>query len=104
MIWHMEIFKVLNKKIAAHKVLRDKAFNIDINLKCDGYQRWLASMVYKLFDKKSSGDAIKKEIMQNEKWAKELNKSIIGKFQKRKIQPPYRQYLGCRSCRYAIDK
>ena len=61
-------------------------------------------MVYKFFDKKSSGDAIKKEVMQDEKWAKELNKPIIRKFQKRKIHPPYRQYLGRRSYRYAIDK
>ena len=29
-----------------------KAFNIAKNLKYDGYQRGLASMVYKIFDKK----------------------------------------------------
>ena len=36
------------------KVLRDKGFNIAKNPKYDGYQRGLASMVYKLFDKKSA--------------------------------------------------
>ena len=36
-------------------VLRDKAFNIAENPKYDGYQSGLASMVYKLFDKKSKG-------------------------------------------------
>ena len=46
-------FKDLNRRIAAHKVLPDKAFNIAKNPKNDGYQRGLASKVYKFFDKKS---------------------------------------------------
>ena len=36
-----------------YKVLRDKAFKIASYPKCDGYQRGLASMVFKFFDKKS---------------------------------------------------
>ena len=32
-------FKDLTKSTAADKVLRDKAFNIATDLKCDGYQR-----------------------------------------------------------------
>ena len=47
-------FKDLNRRTAADKVLRDKAFNIAKNPKYDGYKRGLASMVYKLFDKKNS--------------------------------------------------
>ena len=43
------------------KVLRDKAFEIASNLKYDGYQKGLASMVYKIFGKNSSGRAIKLE-------------------------------------------
>ena len=39
-------FKDLNRRIAADKVLLDKAFNIAKNPKYDGYQRGLASMVY----------------------------------------------------------
>ena len=31
-------------------MLRDKAFNIAKDPECDGYQRDLASMVYKFFD------------------------------------------------------
>ena len=46
-------FKDLNRRTAADKVLRDKAFNISKNPKYDGYQRGLASMVCKLFDKKN---------------------------------------------------
>ena len=45
-------FKDLTRRTAADKVLREKAFNIAINLKYDGYQRGLASMVYQFFDKK----------------------------------------------------
>ena len=41
-------FKDLTKTTAADKVLRDKAFKIASDQKCDGYQRRLASMVYKL--------------------------------------------------------
>ena len=38
--------------------LRQCGFNIAKNRKCDGCQRGLASMVYKCFDKKSSGGAV----------------------------------------------
>ena len=44
-------FKDLNRRTIADKVLRDKAFNIDKNQKYDGYQRELASMVYKFLIK-----------------------------------------------------
>ena len=42
-------FKDLAKRTASDKVLRDKAFNIIKNLKYDGYQRVLPSMVYNFF-------------------------------------------------------
>ena len=44
-------FQDLPRRTASDKILHDKAFNIAKNLKCDGYQRSLASMVYKFFDK-----------------------------------------------------
>ena len=40
------------------KVLRDKAFKIASDQKYDGYQRGLASTVYKFFDKKSQGKGL----------------------------------------------
>ena len=43
---------------ASDKVLRDKAFNIAKNSTYDGYQRGLASIVYKFFDKKSKGSGV----------------------------------------------
>ena len=44
-------FKDLKRRTAFDKVLRDKAFDIAKNPKYDGYQRGLASTVYKFFDK-----------------------------------------------------
>ena len=43
-------FKDLTRRTASDNVLRDKTFNIAKNSKYDGYQRGLASMVYKSFD------------------------------------------------------
>ena len=51
--------KDLAKVTAADKVLRDKAFNIAKDPKYDGYQRGLASITYKFFNKKTSGSGIK---------------------------------------------
>ena len=47
-------FKDLKRRTFSDKVLRDKAFNIAKNSKYDGYQRGLASMVYRFFGKKSA--------------------------------------------------
>ena len=51
-------FKDIKRRTASDKILRDKSFNIAKNLKYDGYQRSLTSMVYKFFDKKSAGGGI----------------------------------------------
>ena len=50
--------KDLTKRTVAAKILRNKAFNIAKDLTYDGYQRGLASMVYKCFDKKSKGNGV----------------------------------------------
>ena len=39
-------FKDLARRADSDKVLRDKAFNITRNLKYDGYQRGLGSMIF----------------------------------------------------------
>ena len=59
--------------------MRDKAFKIASDPKCDGYQRGLASMVYEFFDKKSSGRGITNN-KQNIQLADELHKPIIRNF------------------------
>ena len=53
--------KDLVKRFQSVKVLKDKALKIASDPKYDGYQRGLASMVYKFFDKKSSGSGIANE-------------------------------------------
>ena len=78
-------FKDLNGKTAADKVLRDKVFIFAKNLKYDGCQHGLPSMVYKLFDKKSSGSVIKNKSISNKQLAEELNKPVIRKSNKRKV-------------------
>ena len=80
----MEILKELAKRTASDEVLRHKTLNIAKNPKHDGYQEGLASMVYKLFDKKSSGSGVNTHA-NNEKLAKDLHKSIIRKFNKRTV-------------------
>ena len=54
---------------------------IQNNPKYDGYQRGLASMVYKFFDKKSSGSGVA-AIESNYQLANELDKQIIRKFKR----------------------
>ena len=51
-------------------------------------------MVYKCFDEKTSGGAVKREIMLNQQLAQELHKPIIRKFEKRKVHPFLKTMLG----------
>ena len=78
------------RRTQSDKILRDKAFNIASDPKYDGYQRGLASMVYKFFDKKSSGSGITNE---NYKLANKLHKPIIRKFKKRKVYSSFRDNI-----------
>ena len=57
--------KDLNGKIIPDNVLNDKAFNITKYPKCPGYQWGLDSMLYKFFDKKTSGGTVKNETISN---------------------------------------
>ena len=82
--------KDLIKITHSGKVLRDKAFKIASDPKYYGYQRGLASMVYKFFDKESSGSGITKS---NYQLADELYEPIIGKFKKRKVYSSFRENI-----------
>ena len=75
--------KDVTKRKQSDRVLKDKDFKITSNLKYDGYQKGLASMVYKFFGRKSKGAGIKIEIKENQQLANELQKPIIRKFRKR---------------------
>ena len=87
-----EDFKDL-KRTASDKILRDKAFDIAQNPKYDGYQRWLASMVYKFFNKKSAGSGVNIEVKHNEKLAEELHKPIIRKSKKRTVYSGFKDNI-----------
>ena len=80
--------KDLAKRTQSDKVLRDKAFEIASDLKYDGYQRGLASMVYNFFDKKSSRSGVAS--MTNCQLANELQRQIIKKFKRRKVYSSFR--------------
>ena len=84
--------KDLVKRTESDKVLKDKAFKIATNPKYDGYQTGLASMVYKIFDKKSKGSGIFAN-EPNYQFANELHKPIIRKFKKMKVYSSFRDNI-----------
>ena len=93
-------FKNLAKRTAADKVLRNKTFKIASDQKYDGYQRGLALMVYKFFDKKSQGSgrplpsaSLIANNKENIQLADELHKPIIRKFKKRKVHSSFRDNI-----------
>ena len=90
MIWLMAT-QDLAKRTQSDKVLRDKAFQIASDPKYEGYQRGLASMVYKFFDKKSSGSGIASE--PNYELEDELHERIIRKFKKGKVYSSFRDNI-----------
>ena len=89
--------KDLIKGTVADKSLKNKAFDIAKDPKYDGYQRGLAFMVFKFFDKKSKGSGAKhvntKLTSQNEQLADELHKPIIRKFKKRKVYSAFKDNI-----------
>ena len=84
--------KDLTKRTIADKILKNRAFDIAKDPKYDGYQRGLASMVYKFFDSKVSGSGAKL-IPENEQLANELHKRIIRKFEKRKVYSTFKDNI-----------
>ena len=80
--------KDLVKITQSDKILKDKAFRIANDPNYDGYQRGLASMVHKFFDKKSSGSGVVNE--PNYQLENELHKPIIRNFKKRKVYSSFR--------------
>ena len=79
------------KRTQSDKVLRDTAFKIASDPKYDDYQKGLASMVHKFFDKKPSRSGIANE--PNYQLANELQKPIIKKIKKRKVYSSFRDNI-----------
>ena len=86
-------FKDLKRRTYSDKILKNKVFKIASDPKYDGYERGLASMVYKFFDKKSKGASIKNKIKENQQLANELHKPIVRKFKKRKVYSSYKDNI-----------
>ena len=84
--------KDLTKRIIADKNLKNRAFDIAKDPKYDGYQRGLASMVYKFFDSKVSGSSAKL-MPENKQLANELHQPIIRKFEKRKVYSTFKDNI-----------
>ena len=82
-------YKDLINRTEADNVLRDKAYDRACNPKYDSYQRGLASMVYKFFDKKSIGSGIASSSML----ADERHQPIIRKFNKRKVYSQFKDNI-----------
>ena len=87
---------VENRLIADYK-LKNSAYDIASNTEYDGYQRGLASMVYKFFNSKIaprnktiSGKGTKEV---NKILAEELHKPVIRKFNKRKAYSQFKDNI-----------
>ena len=85
--------KDLINRTEADKVLRDKAYDIASNPENDDYQRGLASMVYKFFDKKSTGSRINTSKSSSSILADEFCKPITKKFDKRKVYSQFKDNI-----------
>ena len=80
--------KNLAKITILDKILKDRAYEIARNSKYDRYQRALASMIYKFFDKKR-----RLGIRVNEQLTEELHKSVIKKLKRRKLYVRFKENI-----------
>ena len=74
-------------------IVSQNIFNISKNPKHDGYERGLASVVYKFFNKNTSVETNEIEIVSNEKLAEELNKLIIKTFKRGKVYSSFKDNI-----------
>ena len=70
-------FKDLARRTASDKVLRDKAFNIAKNIKYDGYQRSLASIVYNILIKKPQVVVLIMKLNKINNWQKNRTNQLF---------------------------
>ena len=80
-------------------VLKNKASKIATNPRVNGYQRGLASMIYKFFNGRTKGSVInlKANFLNNEIVSEELHKPIIKIFKTRKV------YSSCKDNIWDVD-
>ena len=78
----------LAKRTILDKVLKDKAYEFARNPKYHGYHRRFASMVYKIFVKKTGSD-----VSINEDLAGELSKAVIKKIKARTVYARFKDNI-----------
>ena len=74
--------KDLVKRKQSNKILKGEAFKTASNPKYDCYQRGLASMVYKFFDKTSKGSGILNQIIN---WQMNFMNQLLKKLKQEKF-------------------
>ena len=76
-------------------VVKNKALKIATDPRVNGYQRGLASMVYKFFNERTKGSGINLQAnsLNNEILAEELHKPIIKNFKRRKIYSSFKDNI-----------
>ena len=86
-------FKDLKRRTYADKRLKDKAFKIGSDPTYNGYERSLASMVYKFFDKKSKGAGIKENQQLELRTWKFINQ-LLGNLKRERCILPIKKLFG----------
>ena len=84
----------LNRK-QSDIALKNKALKIAADHRFNGYQRALASMVFKFFNEKTKGSGINLQAnsLNNEVLTEELHKPIIKNFKRRKVYSTFKDSI-----------
>ena len=92
-------YKDSAKRTESAKVLGNKAFKFTSNPTYDGYEKVLAAIVYKFFDKKSAAIRANKfagsstKYIQSQQLADELHKPVIKKFKRGKVYSSFKDNI-----------
>ena len=75
--------------------MKSKALKIATGPRVNGYQRGLASMVYKFFNERTKGSEInnKKNLLVNLQLAEERQKPIVRSFKRRKVYSSFKDNI-----------
>ena len=84
-------YRDVENRLISDQKLKNSAYDIASNPEYDGYEKSLASMVYKYLDKKSMESGIARE--SSSILADELHKPIIKKINKRKVYSQFRDNI-----------
>ena len=96
--------KDIQRRTAADKVFRDKAFNIAKNPKYGGYQRGLTSVVCKFCDKTLLVEQLKMKLFLIKNYLKNYTNQLLEDLRNKCTLTLSRQYLEHRSGRYVLHK